>query len=916
MTFDPNKLPENKKEIYAALTVQFGAVRAQELIESLETVQGQFRKAHEKAVLLEKGLDNLNKINRTLTSSFSTAGRAVNSFTGFINAPNVSMKVGYDIFIKYNDAIVKTSSQFSKYSLDVGKYTSRLENLRKTYQLSYQDATRLMSTLERGFNFNGPEKYDGYMKAIAKTVGNNIDAMNEFSQAVQGLTSNNPALEDMVANLDFKGAESYAKSLAMAGEISVQQYKTFKELALAQSRSKSEQGNIDTLQRPGINQRGLAQSVESGLKESGRLSANLVTSAVDWAGGLDKVNEKLSTTIDYYSKIQALSGIISGSFSTMGGAVSGGLDALDAAASAKILLGGKAGAIGKFGGKALGAGIGLAGTGAAAIKGMGAAAMSGGGLALAGSGALMAGAAFGGFEGGDYIAKKSGFGIYDWSGQIGDNSKNAMNLSNQSLDPRQKAQYKAMALSYKAEQEKMESLGGLTGIFRSEGVASDDTLKALAQAQEELQSIVKQEKAILEEEKKQVQVSDDLLSRQRHTNQILEIQKGILSASNALLSSRAILSGKAANTGAIFSEVEQNNKELDIQEKILRTHKAQAKEQMDAAQNEFDRNKQREIILKDDEELNQIYIKRNANAKILIDANQAQIETQEKAISLTEAYVSLQDSAGMGLRAQVGARKQLIDQISVEMQMVRQQTAIASQERQKAQDALDKAQASGDIDTAIAARAKMRDMDNEILDKKTKETQLMQKQAEISKSMREGWISAINAMTTGAGVFTRITIDQNKRLGNLAFASPNSMNALRIGGTTGGRTDSASWTPGGFKEGKAGSWEQGVMSQYGVSPNNSMQETANAMMKWQDEKGSKMSPAAAAFGIGPQAAGEITSAIQDGFKSIGGDSFQKSGAKLLVSEKDIEDIKKSFVEAFAKIGTEIVAETIKRIRDK
>jgi hypothetical protein len=37
---------------------------------------------------------------------------------------------------------------------------------------------------------------------------------------------------------------------------------------------------------------------------------------------------------------------------------------------------------------------------------------------------------------------------------------------------------------------------------------------------------------------------------------------------------------------------------------------------------------------------------------------------------------------------------------------------------------------------------------------------------------------------------------------------------------------------------------------------------------------------------------------------------------MIVDEKDLEELKKSFIDAFSKIGTEIITETIKRIRNK
>jgi len=163
----------------------------------------------------------------------------------------------------------------------------------------------------------------------------------------------------------------------------------------------------------------------------------------------------------------------------------------------------------------------------------------------------------------------------------------------------------------------------------------------------------------------------------------------------------------------------------------------------------------------------------------------------------------------------------------------------------------------------------------------------------------------------------------------LAFGRPDRIKALALGGTTGGRTSSAQWTAGGFTEGTPGEYEQDVLSQYGISALNGMQGNARALMRWQAEKGSKISPAAATFGVGPQGTGEITgiseegltkmsSAIGDGVKEGVNKALENKSPnanKFVITEEDLEKIKGSFVDAFSKIGTEIITETMKRIKE-
>jgi len=922
MAFDPNKLSENQKTIYAHLVVQCGAERAQELIQSLERIEGSFRKAHAGAVSLEKGIGNINRI-------VGTFGSAMNSFTGFINASNVSLKAGLDLSMKYRDSFVQTFAQMQKHGMTVAQYTDRIEKLRKTYNLSYQDAMKLTSSLETSFNMTNPAKLDGYLQGLRRTVGSNIDAMSEFRQALEGVTKKNPELQAMLASGNFEGARKSAAAMLAGREIDYDTYKKFLEAAQAQNRPASEQQALNDLQSPANTIRSLQVGIETGVKKAGDTTLEAVDAAHKWASGLGDVNNVLSEIVNKFTFIQAAMG-------GLGGALSGGLNILDAAADLKILGGGRLlGGLGRgvrgLAGRGVGLagrGVGLAGSGIAGglssigMTGIG----TGSAVAGLGAGAAIAGTAVGGFAAGDWTAQQLGIGLYGDAAMMGGDANAAFARADRETDRKRKLQATITALGFKADQEKTESLGGFTGLFRSQGVASEETTNAMKAAQEELKSIVDQEKEIntqleKEEEKRKY------LNGEIEKTKLLEVDIGLqlekndiaysrqqkwLESSNKLLSSQIILLGKSGNIAGIGASVGENNQELDKQEAILKQRLALLQQE---ASSESDPVSQARIASQTRDvqaELNGLLEKRVENANSITFANKAQEEQLQRVISLTEANIALQDSAGMGLKAQVGARKELVDQLNVELSLLKQQESNALQQKAMAEQALSESKTQEEADRA---RRQMYEADKNILEIRQKQTATVQKQADVTKSMREGWISAINAMTTGAGVFTRIVIDQNSRLGNLAFSRPDKLKALRMGGTTGGRTDSAAWTPGGFKEGDAGAWEQDVLSNYGINPKSMVQDTVNAMMKYQEEKGSKMSPAAAAFGIGPQGTAEVTSAIAEGVKKAFDDKGS-STPKMIITEKDIDEIKRSFVDAFSKIGTEIVTETLKRIKDK
>ena len=229
MAFDPNKLSENQKTIYAHLVVQCGAERAQELVQSLERIEGGFRKAHAGAVSLEKGIGNINRI-------VGTFGSAMNSFTGFINASNVSLKAGLDLSMKYRDSFVQTFAQMQKHGITVAQYSGQIEKLRKTYNLTYQDAMKLTSSLETSFNMTSPGNLKGYLEGIRNVVGSNIDGINEFRQSLEGVVKNNPVFQQKLQNKDFAGAESYAAAMLASGQLDYDTYKKFLELKEGQNR--------------------------------------------------------------------------------------------------------------------------------------------------------------------------------------------------------------------------------------------------------------------------------------------------------------------------------------------------------------------------------------------------------------------------------------------------------------------------------------------------------------------------------------------------------------------------------------------------------------------------------------------------------------------------------------------------------
>jgi hypothetical protein len=155
----------------------------------------------------------------------------------------------------------------------------------------------------------------------------------------------------------------------------------------------------------------------------------------------------------------------------------------------------KGGGLLKSAGGAISKGAGGLYSAATGGLGIGGLMSSGAGTALSGglgagaavtSGALVVGAAVGGFAAGDAIAEKTGVGIYGWAKDSEKQADQAIKAAGSEKDDLKRMKLELMALENKADAEKMKSLGGITGWFRSEGVATEETLKAIQDKRKEI----------------------------------------------------------------------------------------------------------------------------------------------------------------------------------------------------------------------------------------------------------------------------------------------------------------------------------------------------------------------------------------------------------------------------------------------
>jgi hypothetical protein len=126
---------------------------------------------------------------------------------------------------------------------------------------------------------------------------------------------------------------------------------------------------------------------------------------------------------------------------------------------------------------------------------------------------------------------------------------------------------------------------------------------------------------------------------------------------------------------------------------------------------------------------------------------QTRSELYSQETEMAEKLVGIMDSYGMGIGASVEMRMKAIDALGQEIKitedMIKTQRAMAEEAGQEESEEILK----------------------EINKLELKRMNLIQKQVDLSKALREGWISAINSMMVGTNRLAKIAIDQTKNMG-------------------------------------------------------------------------------------------------------------------------------------------------------
>lgn len=380
----------------------------------------------------------------------------------------------------------------------------------------------------------------------------------------------------------------------------------------------------------------------------------------------------------------------------------------------------------------------------------------------------------------------------------------------------------------KEEQNKLQRLVAQRGSRNKESV--------------DLEKQAEAERKITEEQKNQDEKLMRLGQQQQNLNKFVEAQKDLVSSTNSLYESQ--LSVLTAAGGAIpgsvdkaFSsynefakQIDQANNLIDTQLSLMNQvsktfHEvpgsaedvAKAMERVNAALRSGNLDEMEKTIAEvaktaggltavtarqkalETEQLQNGIRKRDA-AKQLSTIYRDNQRMQEVEVSQIEANISLADNLAMGVAASAQQRMAAVREISDVINSKRAEQLILEKQigdAQKRQESFAAAAATGDKKAIQElAQAKADEFQHVLRYKEinVENTRLIQKQAELTRVLRDGWVNAINSMNNGVGMFTKIKIDRETRLGTLMSRAPKPVVGLATGFAGPGRRESVGYS--------------------------------------------------------------------------------------------------------------------------
>ena len=177
-----------------------------------------------------------------------------------------------------------------------------------------------------------------------------------------------------------------------------------------------------------------------------------------------------------------------------------------------------------------------------------------------------------------------------------------------------------------------------------------------------------------------------------------------------------------------------------------------------------------------------------------------QIKYAQEETNLAQNLVSLYDNFAVGVGASAQMRLQAVDAMKQEVVLLQKEKDLVDQQ-------IDAARAAGN-NNPLPLLQKRKELENEILGKQ-------KSQAESVKALRDGWISAIGAMNTGAGRFTKIMISQDENV-ETGLRTAGMLQSYKSGGLGASRRGISAFSS--LTQGRINGGPNGFVSPYDVDP--------------------------------------------------------------------------------------------------
>ena len=288
-------------------------------------------------------------------------------------------------------------------------------------------------------------------------------------------------------------------------------------------------------------------------------------------------------------------------------------------------------------------------------------------------------------------------------------------------------------------------------------------------------------------------------------------------------------------------------------------------------------------------------------SEAILAGDEQRLRNLESENQKIQAQISLMDSLAVGIGANAAARQQaaqnLLDQVRVTKEEEAKVAAAKAEYEAQAARAVKGSQAQ-EIAMAGAQNAQ-----NKLNELKAKELGLTKQALDMTQRLREGYLEAVQAMESGAGVFTEIVVNQDKNLGSLIRTTAEVPRVLRTGAGAGGLTQATGFGPGGITGGA-----DPRSPEYGKSVLNNFEQinqlVADLPKQIGEETGKNLAIAAGARpeyggvimgGTSPGSAGTVTVGTGGGTTTSGGGG--KAGSVTVETGAIAETITKGMVTA-------------------